>query len=69
MVRKNDFPQRLRSLREKRHLSRHVLAELCGLSENLVAKYERGERFPPIDNLIILADFFDTSIDDIVGRK
>nr|DAG61233.1 MAG TPA: Repressor protein CI [Bacteriophage sp.] len=63
------FPQKLQSMRERRRLSRQKLADLCGLSRNVIAQYERGKRFPSIGNLIVLADFFDTSIDDLVGRK
>lgn len=63
------FPQKLQSMRERRRLSRQMLADLCGLSRNVIAQYERGKRFPLIGNLIVLADFFDTSIDDLVGRK
>ena len=54
---------------ERRHLSRQRLADLCGISQSTIAKYERGERFPTIDVLIMLADLFDTSIDELVGRK
>lgn len=63
------FPKKLQSMRERRRLSRQMLADLCGLTQNTIAKYERGERFPTIEVLIMLADFFDTSIDDLVGRK
>ena len=63
------FSKKLQSMRERRHLSRQTLADLCGLTQNTIAKYERGERFPTIEVLIKLADFFDTSIDDLVGRK
>ena len=64
----HDRTGRLRQ-RERRRLSRQMLADLCGLSRNVIAQYERGKRFPSIGNLIVLADFFDTSIDDLVGRK
>lgn len=63
------FPRKLQSMRERRHLSRQRLADLCGISQSTIAKYERGERFPTIDMLIMLADLFDTSIDELVGRK
>ena len=51
------FPQRLQTLREKRRLSRRTLAELCGLSKNMISLYERGEKAPSVDALINLADF------------
>ena len=38
------FPQRLQALREKRRLSRRTLAELCGLSKNMISLYERGDK-------------------------
>lgn len=63
------FPRKLQSMRERRHLSRQRLADLCGLTRSAIARYERGERFPTIENLIVLADFFDTSIDNLIGRK
>ena len=63
------FPQKLQLMRERRRLSRQMLADLCGLTRSAIARYERGKRFPTIENLIVLADFFDTSIDNLIGRK
>ena len=63
------FPQRLQTLREKRRLSRRTLAELCGLSKNMISLYERGEKAPSVNALINLADFFGVSTDYLLGRK
>ena len=63
------FPQRLQTLREKRRLSRRTLADLCGLSKNMISLYERGEKAPSVDALINLADFFGVSTDYLLGRK
>lgn len=63
------FPQRIQTLREKRRLSRRTLAELCGLSKNMISLYERGEKAPSVDALINLADFFGVSTDYLLGRK
>lgn len=63
------FPQRLKALREKRNLSRRTLAELCGLSKNMISMYERGEKIPSVEALICLADFFDVSLDWLCGRS
>ena len=63
------FPQRLQTLREKRRLSRRTLAELCGLSKNMISLYERGEKAPSVDALINLAAFFGVSTDYLLGRK
>ena len=54
MVQENGFPRRLQTLREKRRLSRRTLAELCGLSGNMIGMYERGEKAPSVDALVRL---------------
>lgn len=63
------FPQRLRALRERKGIKRLVLSELCGLSKNMIARYERGERIPTADSLERLADFFGVTMDELWGRK
>lgn len=64
-----EFPKRLQRLREKKRISRRVLAELCGLSKNMIGLYERGERAPSVAALTCLADFFGVSVDYLLGRK
>lgn len=61
------FPQRLRMLRERRGISRRVLSELCGLSKNMISRYERGERSPSLSDAITLAKFFRVSLDQLAG--
>lgn len=39
-----------------------------GIDQALISKYEKGERIPPTETLIILADFFDTNIDYLLDR-
>lgn len=63
------FPQRLRELRERKRVSRRVLSELCGLSKNMIARYERGERVPSIADAAVLADFFGITLDALWGRE
>ena len=58
-------PQRLRKCRG---LSCKTLWELCGLSKNTIALYERGERCPSLDALLALADFFGVTVDELLGR-
>lgn len=65
---KNEFPARLRKLREERRQSRVVVAELCGLSRGAIRYYERGERVPTMDALIAIADYFEVSLDYLTGR-
>ncbi len=62
------FPERLRRLRDRNGLKRYKLSELCGLSPDMVRKYENGESKPSIDALIIISDFFEVSTDYMLGR-
>ena len=63
------FPVRLRKLREAKGISAKTLGELCGLSKNTVGRYENGEREPSVQSLVALADFFDVSIDYLIGHE
>lgn len=64
-----EFSAQLQCLRERKKISRRVLSELCGLSKNVIARYERGERKPGIDEAAMLADFFEVSMDFLCGRQ
>lgn len=50
-------------------MNRKALAECCGLSKNTVARYERGERVPSIEDAEKIADFFEVSLDFLCGRS
>lgn len=63
-----EFRQRLQQLREKKRISRIVLSELCGLSGDTIRRYERGECEPTLHSLVAIADFFDVSVDYLLGR-
>lgn len=64
------FPERLQSLREnKRPLrSRKVTSELCGLPPDAIRRYERGEAEPTLSSLLLIADYFDVTLDELTGR-
>lgn len=55
-------------MRERRRMSRTALSECCGLSKNIISRYERGEREPSASSLIKIADFFEVSTDYLLGR-
>lgn len=50
-------------------MSRRTLSELCGLSKNMIAVYERGEADPSAATLCLLADHFGVSTDYLLGRS
>ncbi len=63
-----EFRQRLQVLRERKRISRRVLSELCGLNPDAVRRYERGETEPTAHSLVAIADFFEVSVDYLLGR-
>ncbi len=58
----------LKSLRKERHLTQIKLQMLTGIDQSLISKFENGERVPPTEVLMQLADFYDTSMDYIMKR-
>ena len=63
-----NFSAHLKQLRKSRNISQKQLAMDIGASERGIQNYELGTRKPTYDMLIALADYFDVSIDYLVGR-
>lgn len=59
---------RLKDLREDRDLTQVEVAKILNTTQQQYSKYEIGIRLIPIDKLNILADFYKTSTDYILGR-
>lgn len=59
---------RLRELRKKKGYTQLALQMKTGIEQALLSKFERGERVPPTETLIRLADFYEVSIDYILCR-
>ena len=65
----NLFGERLKLLRKERKVQQKELAELLGLSVRGYQFYESEVNEPNIKMLIILADFYNVTIDYLVGRS
>lgn len=63
-----EFSQRLRQLRETKRVSRRVASELCGLHSDAFRRYEQRESEPTLHALVAIADYFEVSVDYLVGR-
>ena len=63
------FAERLQELREDKGISRKDLAASLNITVSALGMYEQGRREPNIDMLIKMADYFDVSIDFLVGRS
>ena len=59
---------RIRDTREDRDLTQDFVAKLIKTNRTTYGHYENGERLIPIDKLHILADFYGTSVDYLMGR-
>lgn len=59
---------RIRDLREDRDLRQVDVARATGIDQKTLSNYETGRTRPDSEALIRLADFFDVSIDYLVGR-
>jgi transcriptional regulator with XRE-family HTH domain len=68
MVAGGDDLENLRLLRESFKLSQQKLADQFDLAQSQIQAYETGAYEPDIAALKRFADFFDTSIDFLVGR-
>ena len=65
----NKFSQNLRFLRESEKLKQTELAEKIGITQRKVSYLENGTVEPNLTDLCNIADFFEISIDELVGRK
>ena len=62
------FGKRLAQCRRAKNVTQKELALHLGLTERGVRRWEADEREPGISRLIELSDYFDVSIDYLVGR-
>lgn len=60
--------ERLRDLREDKDLLQKDVAKVLKITQNQYWRYETGIRLIPVDKLDKLAEFYDTTIDYLVGR-
>lgn len=60
--------QRIRDLREDRDLTQVKMGEILSCSQRVYSNYERGDIDIPTEILIKLADYYDVSVDYILGR-
>lgn len=59
---------RLRDLREDNDITQSQIASILNIRQNTYSQYENGKRQMPIELLCKLADYYNTSIDYLVGR-
>lgn len=63
------FEQKIKELRRSKDLTQERLAELLSVSPQAVSRWETGTAMPDISLLIPLANIFDITIDELLGRE
>lgn len=66
---KNEIGENIKALRKLHGKTQSELAQMLGGKKSLVSNYENGYSTPDIFMLIKIADIFDVSLDELVGRK
>lgn len=61
-----NFSEKLKEIRKKEGLSQEQLAEKIGVSRQAITKWETGKGLPDVDNMVILAEIFKTTLDELL---
>ena len=61
------FSENVKRFRKERDLTQEALADFLGVSFQTISKWERGESYPDIAFLPVIADFFSVSTDTLLG--
>lgn len=61
------FDRNLKKLRKDKNLTQEELAGFLGISFQSISKWERNEGYPDITMLPILANYFDVTVDELIG--
>ncbi|MBU2702618.1 transcriptional regulator with XRE-family HTH domain [Sporomusaceae bacterium BoRhaA] len=69
MISREKFSERLKALRTAKNLSHAALGNKLGVSKALIGHWETGFRLPSLEVANALADYFDVSIDYLVGKS
>nr|WP_320145690.1 helix-turn-helix transcriptional regulator [uncultured Anaeromusa sp.] len=68
MIYRNIFAERLILLRKERNLYQKDIADVLGVTKNAITKLEKAQRSPSFEVLVALADYFNVTLDYLVGR-
>jgi len=62
-----DAYQRLKDLREDADKTQEEIAKIIGTSQSYYAQYENGKRTVPLERMILLAKYYNVSLDYLAG--
>ncbi|MCM1494766.1 MAG: helix-turn-helix domain-containing protein [Bacteroides sp.] len=61
-----NFSEKLKEIRKKEGVSQEQLAEKIGVSRQAITKWETGKGLPDVENMVIIAEIFKTTIDELL---
>ena len=68
-MKENVLGKHLKELRKEKGLTERQLGNLLNFSNQTISAWENGTREPTLDALIAIADIFEVSTDELLGRK
>jgi len=63
------FGERLKELKEEKHISTKQLAEILGVNRSTIVRWESNQILPSIDHLYKIAVYFGVSADYMIGLE
>lgn len=63
------FKERLKELRTERNITQQELGKLVNMSKMAISHWEKGHSEPSISQLIILSNYFEVSVDYLIGKN
>lgn len=69
MVNLSEFAEILESLMLEKELNASKLSKEVGINVSSISRYLRSERAPTVENIVKLADFFECSVEFLLGRE
>lgn len=61
-----NFSDKLKEIRKSEGLSQEQLAEKIGVSRQAITKWETGKGLPDVENMVIIAEIFKTTLDELL---
>ena len=68
-MKNNLFGTRFKDLRIEKGLSQRKLGEILGFCNQTISFWETGSREPDLDALVKIANYFEVSVDYLLGRE
>ena len=63
------FKERLKELRNEKNITQQELGHIVNMSKMAISHWEKGHSEPSIAQLIILSNYFEVSVDYLIGKN